>query len=70
MPLEMVPYVKRMDFILGVQNTAPCNCGVISLGNTLYVNFIRNIREPALEYAFYRVLRDLEIPVTVDSNSP
>ena len=70
LPEEMVPYVKRMDFILGVQNTAPCNCGVISLGNTLYVNFIRNIREPALEYAFYRVLRELEIPVTVDSNSP
>lgn len=70
LPEVMKPYVKRMDFVLGVQNTAPCNCGVLSLGNTLYVNFIRNIREPALEYAFYQVLRELEIPVTVESNSP
>lgn len=70
LPEAMAPYVKRMDFILGVQNTAPCNCGVISLGDTVYVNFIRNIREPELEYHFYRVLRELGIPMTVDSNSP
>ena len=66
----MAPYVERLDFILGVQATAPSNCGVLSYGDTLYVNFIRNIREPDLEYAFYRVLRDQGIPVTVDSNRP
>lgn len=69
LPEAMVPYVKRMDFILGVQNSAPCNCGVISLGNTVYVNFIRNIREPELEYHFFRVLQELGIPATVESNS-
>ena len=70
LPDAMGPYVKRLDFILGVQNTAPCNCGVLSLGNTVYMNFIRNIREPELEYAFYRVLRELGIPVTAESNNP
>ncbi len=70
LPEEMKPYIRRLDFILGVQNTAPCNCGVITLGNTLYLNFIRNIREPVLEYRFYQVLRELGIPVTVESNSP
>ncbi len=68
MPEEMAPYVERLDFILGVQSTAPYNCGVVSWGNTLNVNFIRNIREPELEYSFYRVLRNLGVPVTAQSN--
>ena len=68
LPEVMNAYVERMDFILGVQSTAPYNCGVISWGDTLYMNFIRNIREPELEYALYRVLRDQGIPVTVESN--
>lgn len=68
MPEEMAPFVQRLDFILGVQNTAPYNCGVVSWGNTLNVNFIRNIREPELEYSFYRVLRSLGVPVTAQSN--
>ena len=68
LPEEMVPYVKRMDFILGVQATAPYNCGVLSWGDTVYLNFIRNIRQPKLEQKFYQVLQELEIPVTVQSN--
>ena len=68
-PKEMEAYVQRFDFILGVQATAPYNCGVLSYGDTLYVNFIRNIQEPMLEYQFYCVLRDMGIPVTVESNS-
>ena len=70
LPEAMMPYVERMDFILGVQATAPSNCGVLSFKDTLYVNFIRNIKEPDLEYRFYRVLRDMGIPVTVESNQP
>ena len=70
LPEVMVPYVERLDFILGVQATAPYNCGVLSFGDTLYVNFIRNIKEPALEAHFYRVLRDLGIPAEVESNRP
>ena len=68
MPREMEPFVQRLDFILGVQSTAPYNCGVVSWGNSLNVNFIRNIREPELEYSFYQVLRSLGIPVTAQSN--
>lgn len=68
LPEEMMPYVDRFDFILGVQATAPYNCGVISYGDTLYVNFIRNTKEPTLEASFHRVLRDMGIEVTVESN--
>lgn len=68
LPDEMIPYVERMDFILGVQATAPHNCGVLSFGDTLYINFIRNVRESELEARFYQVLRDLGLPVQVESN--
>ena len=68
LPDAMMPYVERLDFILGVQATAPYNCGVLSFGDTLYINFIRNIREPELEYHFFRVLRDMDIPVQAESN--
>ena len=68
LPEEMSPYVTRMDFILGAQATAPHNCGVLSYGGTLSLNFIRNIKESDLEYHFYCVLRDLGLSVTVQSN--
>lgn len=70
LPAAMKPYVQRMDFILSVQATAPYNCGVVSYGDTVYVNFIRNIREPYLESRFFRVLRELGIGATVESNEP
>ena len=68
LPKEMAPYVERFDFILGVQATAPYNCGVVSYGNTLYINFIRNIREPLLEAHFHKVLQELGLPIQVQSN--
>lgn len=68
LPEEMRPYIQRFDFILGVQATAPYNCGILSFGDRMYINFIRDIKEPKLEYAFYRALRDLQIPVQVQSN--
>lgn len=69
LPEAMIPYVDRMDFILGVQSTAPYNCGVISFKDTLYINFIRNIRESELEHHFYKVLRDMDLAALVESNS-
>ena len=68
MPDVMKKYVTRMDFILGVQAAAPYNCGVLSYGDTVYVNFIRNIREPDLERHFYNVLKELGIETVLESN--
>lgn len=67
-PASMEPYVRRFDFILGVQAAAPYNCGVVSYDDTVYVNFIRNIRDAELERHFYLILRDMGIHVTVESN--
>lgn len=69
LPEEMRPYVTRMDFILGVQAAAPYNCGALSYGDTLYINFIRNIKESELEYHFCKVLREMGLEVTVQSNA-
>ena len=68
LPEIMTPYVKRMDFILGVQAQAPYNCGMLSYDDTIYINFIRNIREPELERHFFEVLRGLGLSATVESN--
>ena len=67
-PKEMAEYVRRFDFILSIQATSPYNCGVLSYGDTLFINIIRNIRESDLEYHLHCVLRDMGLPVTVESN--
>ena len=68
LPEAMAAYVRRMDFIIGVQAAAPHDCGVVTWNGTMYINCIRSIREPELEMHFYRVLRKLGLHVTVESN--
>ena len=68
LPEIMKKYVRRMDFILGVQAAAPYNCGMLSYGDTVYINFIRNTREAELERHFWGVLEEMGIPATVESN--
>lgn len=68
LPENMTPYVEKMDFILGVQSTAPYNCGVITWQDKMYVNFIRNTREPQLEMAFFQALQRQGIGAEVSSN--
>ena len=68
LPEEMKEYVKRMDLVLGVQATNPNNCGVLSYGDILYINFIRNIKEPELESTFCRIMKELGLWIKVESN--
>ena len=67
-PETMSKYIKRFDFILGVQAAAPYNCGMLSFGDTIYMNFIRNIKEAELERHFFAVLQELGLSATVESN--
>ncbi|MBE6626160.1 MAG: hypothetical protein E7628_03115 [Ruminococcaceae bacterium] len=69
LPTVMEQYVERMDFILGVQAAAPYNCGMLSFRDTVYISFIRNIREPNLERHFFSVLQRLGLTVTAESNN-
>ena len=68
LPEAMMPYVQRLDFILGVQAASPYNCGAVSFKENLYINFIRNTKQPELERHFYAVLRELGVPVKAESN--
>lgn len=68
LPEEMAPFVSRMDFILAPQFSAPHNCGVLSFGDTLYINLIRSTCEPNLEAHFCRILKEQGLHVTVESN--
>ncbi|HHT54398.1 MAG TPA: alpha/beta hydrolase fold domain-containing protein [Clostridiales bacterium] len=67
-PDAMREQIERFDFVLGAQSTSPYNCGVLSYGDKLIINIIRNIKEPLLERRFYEVLREQNIPVKVESN--
>lgn len=69
LPDIMKSYVQRLDFILGVQAMHPNNCGVLSYGDRMFINFIRDIQESELELHFYRVLQSFGLQVTVQSNA-
>ncbi|MBQ8896811.1 MAG: hypothetical protein IJY88_08480 [Clostridia bacterium] len=68
LPEIMQKYVSRVDFILGVQATAPYNCGFLSYNGKVYINLTRNIRDAGLERHFFEILRDMGLEVTVESN--
>ncbi|MBR2613976.1 MAG: hypothetical protein IKC71_00060 [Clostridia bacterium] len=68
LPEIMNDYVDRFDFILGVHATSPYNASMLSFKDTVYINFIRDIVDPELEKHFYKVLKELNLPVTVESN--
>lgn len=68
LPDPMKEYVERLDFVLSVQSDAPYNAGIISYGDRLNLNIIRNIKEPRLEAALYEVLKEHGIHTKVESN--
>ena len=67
-PEAMEPYVKRIDFMIGVQISYPNNCAVASYGDLTVINMIRNITETELERRFFTRLVKLGIPVRIESN--
>lgn len=69
LPPEIDKYVTKMGFVLGVQAKAPYNTGLITYKDKMYLNFVRNIKEPLLEREFYQVLKELNIKTVAESNS-
>ena len=68
-PEEYSAYVKRMDFVLGSQATAPYNVSALTYGGKMYLNVTRNASEPVLEREIYAVMRERGVPHTVESNT-
>lgn len=69
LPKELESHVSRLDFVLGVQSSAPYNTSAITYDGTIYLNVIRNISDPVLEAEIYHVLRERGICPTVESNT-
>lgn len=68
LPRAMAPYVKRLEFIIGVQRTYPNNCSVVTYGDVTCINMIRNIQEAELEQRFFSRLVELGVGVSIESN--
>ncbi len=68
LPEAMKKYIDRFDFVLGPQERAPYNVGMLSYKNDVYMNIIRNTVEPRFEMKLYEVLRSLGIHIKVESN--
>lgn len=68
LPDIMKDYVERFDFIIGPLPETPYNCAVITYNGVVNISFVRNVRKPELELAFYEQLRALGIHVKVESN--
>ncbi len=68
-PDEFSSYVDRLDFVLGVQSSAPYNVSAITYKGKINMNIIRNIKEPVLEYEIYKTLKELGISPVAESNS-
>ncbi len=69
LPDELASHIERLDFVLGCQAAAPYNTSAITYDGKLYLNVIRNIKHPVLEREIYGVLRELNLPHTVESNA-
>ena len=68
LPEEMLPYIERMEFIIGPQRSYPNNCSVMSFGGKTYINMIRNIRQSELERRFFSRLVELGVAVEIECN--
>ena len=69
LPREFTERVERLDFVLGAQASAPYNTSLITYGGRMYLNVIRNMKEPVFERALYRVLHGLGIRAVLESNT-
>jgi acetyl esterase/lipase/NRPS condensation-like uncharacterized protein len=69
LPEELSSRIGRMDFVIGVQSTAPYNTSAVTYGGRLYLNVIRNISEPVLEREIHKVFREIGLRAVVESNT-
>ncbi len=68
LPQAMVPYVKRIDFLLGKELFPRSVCGCISYNGKTIFNFTRNIQSSELERLFFSKLVAMGVNVYIESN--
>lgn len=68
LPEEMQPYVRRVEFVLGPQASAPYNASCTSYGGQTFLNIVRNSVEPKLERRLFTHLVQMGLHVKIESN--
>lgn len=68
LPEAMKPYVERFDMILGPPRSNHIVSTVITYGDTMTVNFTRDMVESHVERIFFTHLIKMGIPVAIESN--
>lgn len=58
--------VVRADFLLSPRLSSAYNCGIITCGDKLYLNFSRGWGEPLLEQIFFRRLSEMDCVPAVE----
>ena len=69
LPAAMAPYVSSLDFYLGRQRGNSGGAACISLGDTLYLNLTRKIRDSRLEEYLIRLLEEQGVPVKAEEET-
>ena len=68
LPAAMVPYVERMEFIIGVQYSYPNNCSLVTCQGRTVISMIRSTASADLERRFFSRLVELGVPVSIETN--
>lgn len=68
MPDEMYPFVKGLDFALGMQAWLPYSSAAVSYNGTFRMTFTRSIEDPVVERVFFPFLRSQGIRVKIATN--
>ena len=67
-PAAMERYIRRFEFIIGVQYSYPNNCSVVSYGGRTFISMIRSTKDSELERRFFSGLVERGVAVEIESN--
>ena len=68
LPDSMKPYISDIMFSNGASYSTPVNLGVVTYNGKIKMTFLAAIIERNIQKEFFRLLSDLSINITIDSN--
>ena len=68
LPKEVTEHLEDWSFAVNVNRRTPQNIGVVTYGDTLSVTWTRQIVQKDIDVEFYRIMRELGLDMTVNSN--
>ena len=68
LPETMERHLERVEFVLGPQAQSPYNVSATSACGTMFINIVRNTKEPVLEEKFFTKLVRMGHHVKIEAN--